>query len=55
MGSALAIAHVIPPCAATVCDLVGKTFEITATSKPDFAISREALRPEPPPPMITTS
>ena len=36
-------------------DLVGNTFETTATSNPDFDISKEALRPEPPPPMIATS
>ena len=45
----------MPPCAATVWDLVGNTFETTATSNPDFDISREALKPEPPPPMIATS
>ena len=45
----------MPPWAATVWDLVGNTFETTATSNPDFDISKEALSPEPPPPMIATS
>jgi hypothetical protein len=30
MGSAEAIAQVIPPCAETVCERVGNTLEITA-------------------------
>ena len=55
LGSALAIAHVIPPCAETVCDLVGKTLDTTAVFKPDLASSRDALIPEPPPPTIKAS
>ena len=54
-GSSLWIAQVIPPWAETVCDLVGNTFEITAVFNPDSANCREALIPEPPPPMIIPS
>ena len=45
----------MPPCAETVCDLVGKTFETTAVLSPDFANSSDALIPEPPPPIIRAS
>jgi hypothetical protein len=45
----------MPPCAETVCDLVGKTFETTAVFNPDFANSSEVLMPEPPPPITSTS
>jgi hypothetical protein len=38
-----------------VCDLVGNTFDTTAVFKPDLASSKEALIPEPPPPMIKAS
>ena len=45
----------MPPCAETVCDLVGKTFETTAVFNPDFASSSEARIPEPPPPIMSAS
>src|SRR5512140_3266164 len=44
-----------PPCAATVCERVGKTFERTATLRPALESSSAARRPEPPAPTITTS
>src|SRR5437763_16284216 len=44
-----------PPCAATVCERVGKTFDSTPTLRPACASSSEALRPEPPAPTITAS
>src|SRR6186997_815814 len=44
-----------PPCAATVCERVGKTFESTATLSPAVASSRDARIPEPPAPTITAS
>src|SRR5205085_4676598 len=44
-----------PPCAATVCDRVGNTFESTATFRPACASSSEARMPEPPAPTITAS
>jgi hypothetical protein len=44
-----------PPCAATVCERVGKTFERTATLSPASASSSEARMPEPPAPTITAS
>src|ERR1051326_7533015 len=45
----------IPPCAATVCERVGNTFERTATRKPAAASSSEARMPAPPAPTITAS
>jgi hypothetical protein len=44
-----------PPCAATVCERVGKTFERTATRSPACAASSEARIPAPPAPTITAS
>ena len=45
----------MPPCAATVCERVGKTFVNTATFKPASANCKEARIPEPPAPTITAS
>src|SRR3982750_2611945 len=45
----------MPPCAATVWERVGKTFESTATRRPDLASSSEARMPAPPAPTITAS
>src|SRR5471030_1304855 len=45
----------IPPCAATVCERVGNTFESTATRSPWLASSSAARSPEPPAPTITAS
>ena len=45
----------IPPCAATVCERVGKTFDKTATFKPASANCNDARIPAPPAPTITTS
>src|SRR5215217_2818159 len=45
----------MPPCAATVCERVGKTFDSTATFRPASASCREARMPEPPAPTITAS
>src|SRR3546814_559557 len=45
----------MPPCAATVCDRVGKTLESTATDKPACASCREQRMPAPPAPTTTTS
>src|SRR3954465_14784251 len=44
-----------PPCAATVCERVGNTFESTPTLRPACASSSEARMPEPPAPTITAS
>src|SRR3954468_19155583 len=44
-----------PPCAATVCERVGKTLESTPTLRPACASSSEARRPEPPAPTMTAS
>src|SRR5512134_4132374 len=44
-----------PPCAATVCERVGKTLESTATLSPAEESSSAARRPEPPAPTITAS
>src|SRR5437763_188280 len=44
-----------PPCAATVWERVGKTFESTATRRPACASSSDARMPEPPAPTITAS
>ena len=45
----------IPPCAATVCERVGKTLEIQAVRRPAAAQPSAARRPEPPAPTTTTS
>src|SRR5262247_533841 len=45
----------MPPCAATVCERVGNTFESTHTERPARASCSEARMPEPPAPTITTS
>src|SRR5258706_1987140 len=45
----------MPPCAATVCERVGNTFESTATRRPAWASSSAARRPEPPAPTMTAS
>src|SRR4051812_10724515 len=45
----------MPPCAATVCDGVGKTLDSTATLRPASASCSEACMPEPPAPTITAS
>ena len=45
----------MPPCAATVCERVGNTFESTATLRPARASCSEARIPEPPAPTMTTS
>jgi hypothetical protein len=37
----------MPPCAATVCERVGKTFDRTATDMPDSASWSEARMPAP--------
>src|SRR5262245_34527491 len=44
-----------PPCAATVCERVGKTLESTATLRSARASSSAARNPEPPPPTMTAS
>src|SRR5678810_1277098 len=45
----------MPPCAATVCERVGKTFVKTATLRPARASRSDACIPEPPAPTMTTS
>ena len=45
----------MPPCAATVCERVGKTLLSTATFSPASASCSEARMPEPPAPTMTTS
>src|SRR5262249_41447478 len=45
----------MPPCAATVCERVGNTFESTHTERPARASCSEARIPEPPAPTMTTS
>src|SRR5687767_5691440 len=44
-----------PPCAATVCERVGKTLDSTATLRSARASSSAARMPEPPPPTMTAS
>src|SRR5690606_23592545 len=44
-----------PPCAATVCERVGKTLDRTATERPAWASCREQRMPAPPAPTTTTS
>src|SRR6478735_11101866 len=45
----------IPPCAATVCERVGNTFDSTATLNPASASCSDARMPAPPAPMISAS
>src|SRR5690348_17751346 len=45
----------MPPCAATVWERVGNTFDSTATRSPACASSSEARMPDPPAPTITAS
>src|SRR6185295_8599895 len=45
----------MPPCAATVCERVGKTLVSTATLRPARASCSDARIPEPPAPTMTTS
>src|SRR5260370_19974773 len=45
----------MPPCAATVCERVGNTFDSTQTDRPARASCSEARIPEPPAPTMTTS
>ena len=45
----------IPPCAAEVWLLVGKTFEMQAVFNPASLKPTAALKPEPPAPRTTTS
>ena len=44
-----------PPCAATVCERVGKTLESTATLRPVSASCSAARSPAPPAPTTTAS
>src|SRR5256885_6317374 len=48
-------AAAIPPCAATVCERVGKTLVMQAVLRPASAQPTTARRPEPPAPTTTTS
>src|SRR5690349_24289841 len=45
----------MPPCAATVCERVGNTFESTATVRPAAASCSDARMPAPPAPTISAS
>ncbi len=45
----------MPPWAATVCERVGKTFEMQAVFRPDCEAPRAARSPAPPAPTTTTS
>ena len=45
----------MPPCAATVCERVGKTLVTQAVLKPCSAMPSVARRPAPPAPTTTTS
>src|SRR5690606_31941621 len=55
LGSALAMAQVMPPWADTVWERVGNTWVITAVLKPDGAICSAARIPAPPPPTTMPS
>ena len=44
-----------PPCAATVCERVGKTLVMTAVLRPDSDSCSAARRPAPPAPTMTAS
>ena len=48
-------AALIPPWAATVCDLVGNNFEMHAVLKPASERPKAALRPAPPAPTTMAS
>ena len=48
-------AAAIPPCAATVCERVGKTFVMQAVFSPASLAPTTARSPEPPAPTTTTS
>ena len=45
----------MPPCAATVCERVGNTFDSTATDSPALASCSDARMPAPPAPTMTAS
>ena len=45
----------MPPCAATVCERVGNTFDSTATDRPASASCSDARIPEPPAPTMSAS
>ncbi len=45
----------MPPCAATVCERVGKTLVMQAVRRPCSAMPSVARRPAPPAPTTTTS
>ncbi len=45
----------MPPCAATVCERVGKTLDSTATDNPASASCSDARMPAPPAPTTTAS
>ena len=45
----------MPPCAATVCERVGKTLLIAAVRKPASEQPTTARKPAPPAPTTTTS
>src|SRR5690606_41313457 len=55
VGSALAMAKVIPPWAGTVCERVGNTFEIMAVLYPACQSCKPARKSEPPPPTMMPS
>ena len=54
-GPILASEAAMPPCAATVCERVGKTLVMQAVFSPCSAMPSVARRPAPPAPTITTS
>ena len=45
----------MPPCAATVCERVGNTFDSTATDSPASASCSDARMPAPPAPTMIAS
>ena len=51
----MAMRAAMPPCAATVCERVGKTLVIQAVFRPAAAMPSVARRPAPPAPTTTTS
>ena len=48
-------AALIPPYAATVCDLVGNSLDMHAVLKPNSTKPKAALNPAPPAPTTTAS
>src|SRR3990167_8747095 len=54
-GCTLPSAALMPPCAATVCERVGKTLETTATCASPCASCSAARSPPPPAPMTRQS